>query len=284
VSVAEEVRAAERQLAAAGVPSPRHDAEALAAHILGVSRAELVGRDGFDAEQAAGFAELLARRVARVPLQHLTGRAPFRHLELRVGPGAFIPRPETEVLVDWVCRALSHLPGAVVVDLCAGPGPIALSIAHERPGSEVHAVERDPDAFEWLKRNALESAAAGDNAVTIHFAAAGTPLPQLDGRVDLVVANPPYVPDADLEHIDPEVRHDPEPSWYGGPDGLDVIPVVIEAAERLLHPGGLLAVEHSWQHREPVTRLLTDGGWDDVAVHPDLTGRDRFATARRGMA
>jgi release factor glutamine methyltransferase len=265
-------------LRAAGVDSPRVDAELLAAHALGTSRRRLQGAE-FTADQLAEFRRLVAERARRVPLQHLTGTAPFRYLELLVGPGVFIPRPETEELVSWGLGVLGR--GAVAVDLCAGSGAIALSVAHESKAS-VYAVERDPAALSWLRRNAAVRAAAGDREITVVAGDVADPsiLSDLDGGVDLVLCNPPYVPSG--TEVPPEVgEHDPAVAVFGGPDGLSVIRAVIGCAARLLAPGGRLGIEHDDTHAEAVPSLLgQDGRFRDVRDHLDLAGRPRFSTAR----
>jgi release factor glutamine methyltransferase len=261
------------RLDAAGVPSAAHDAEQLAAGALGVPRSRLRSAPFFTTEQFTAFSGSVARRAGREPLQHILGTAPFRHLELAVGPGVFVPRPETEVLVDAVLAATPH--GGLVVDLCAGSGAIALSVAHERPDTSVHAVERDEAAFAWLARNAAGS------AVATHLADAADALPALDGTVDVVASNPPYVRSGQV--LEPEVaRFDPAPALWGGPDGLEVVRIVERAAARLLRPGGFVAIEHEDTHGEEAPALLTlSGCWTDIQDHRDLTGRARFVTARR---
>lgn len=267
-------------LASAGVPSPRHDAEELAAFVIGCPRPRLHMVGDLSAGQRTVFSELISRRANRVPLQHLTGIAPFRHLEIAVGPGVFVPRPETEAVAGWCVDALlgSALSAPVVVDLCTGSGAIALSIAHEVKGAVVHAVEREPAAAEWARRNATGT------RVVVHEADAASALPELDGAVDLVVANPPYLPDDHRELVDPEVRdHDPAAALWGGPDGLDGPRMIEAAARRLLKPGGLVAVEHADHHGAQVAALFDSaaGAWEQVVVRQDLAGRDRYVTARR---
>ncbi|CAJ64569.1 MULTISPECIES: peptide chain release factor N(5)-glutamine methyltransferase [Frankia] len=277
-------RATER-LRSAGVASPRADAEQLAAFALGISRARLVVVDELPPSAAERLDELVARRARREPLQHLTGLAGFRYLDLAVGPGVFIPRPETESVVGWALAALPSVSGGgpVCVDLCAGSGAIALSLAGEVPGARVHAVEVDPAALGWLRRNV----AASGLPVTVHEADVTAPpiasLARLAGSVDLVVSNPPYLPDADRDEVEPEVgEHDPPRALWGGADGLDVVRAVVALAARLLRPGGLLAVEHADGHGVAAPGLLrADGRWAEVADHPDLAGRDRFVTGRR---
>jgi release factor glutamine methyltransferase len=276
MTVAEALRAASERLHAAGVASARHDAQRLLAHVLGLDRAALLTRTDIGADETHAFDDLVARRVAREPLQHLLGRAPFRYLDLAVGPGVFIPRPETELLVDAVLPHLAAADGPTVVDLCSGSGALALAIAHELPGSRVTALERSPDALVWLRANAAATTVmvvAGDVADP-HV------LAELDGQVDAVVSNPPYVP-AGTE-VGAEVGHDPREAVFAGPDGLALMPAVISTAARLLRPGGVLAIEHDDTHEHAVPSLLQDDGrWDQIADHHDLTGRPRFATATR---
>ncbi|MEV0719106.1 peptide chain release factor N(5)-glutamine methyltransferase [Asanoa sp. NPDC050611] len=268
------------RLASAGVESPRNDAELLLAFVLGVSRGRLLLIDKAERKQADAYERLVERRVAREPLQYITGSAAFRHLELAVGPGAFVPRPETELLAGWGIDVARALPGpAVVVDLCAGPGPIALSVATEAPTTTVYAVEKSPAALDWLRRNA--AGLAPGTRVVAGDVTDPELLRDLRGRVDVVLSNPPYVP-ADTP-VPPEVgRYDPATAVFGGPDGLAVVRPVIERAAELLRPGGALAIEHDEEHGEAVPGLLrVHGGFDRIARHADLTGRPRFTTARR---
>ncbi|MFP5371385.1 MAG: peptide chain release factor N(5)-glutamine methyltransferase, partial [Actinomycetes bacterium] len=239
---------AARRLADAGVESPRVDAELLLASVLGVSRGRVLTLVDVPDDVAPRFAALLDQRADRVPLQHLTGRAPFRFLELSVGPGVFVPRPETEQLAGWALGRLAAMPEPVVVDLGSGSGALALSIAHEHPGARVTAVERDPGVIGWTRHNAAVRAAAGDPPVEVVAGDMTDPqlLRELDGAVDLVVSNPPYVPDG--ARVPREVAdHDPPLALWGGPDGLDVVRGMLRVAARLLHPGGWLGVEHADQ-------------------------------------
>lgn len=299
LTVRELLNRAERDLAASGVPSPRHDAEALMAHALdierpGVSRL-VVLQARVDAAQGRSFHDLVARRVRREPLQHLTGRAPFRRIELRVGPGVFVPRPETELVAGEVIDALAALPHAdgrpapIVVDLCSGSGAIALAVADEVPQAQVHAVELSGDAVLWLRRN-VEELGFGARVSVVHGDAgeAADLLPTLVGRCDVVACNPPYVPD-DAVIRDPEViDHDPSLALFGGPDGLDVVRAVERQAALLLRPGGLLVIEHADLQGESLPAVLVaaedQGGrptWVDVVDHVDLADRPRFTSARR---
>ncbi|GGQ38964.1 peptide chain release factor N(5)-glutamine methyltransferase [Couchioplanes azureus] len=264
------------RLAEAGVESPRVDAELLAAHVLGIGRGRLLLVDTIRAAELHRFEELVARRAARIPVQHLLGTAAFRHLELAVGEGVFVPRPETELLAGW---GIEHTaPGATVVDLCSGSGAVALSVADESRAARVVAVERSPAALAFLRRNAAAFPAV--EVVEADVTAPGL-LRELYGQVDVVLCNPPYVPDGTA--VPPEVaEHDPAEAVFGGADGLSVIRPVVALAAALLRPGGVVGVEHDDVHAAAVPALLTaDGRFTGVAGHPDLAGRPRFATARR---
>ncbi|MCW2675052.1 MAG: protein-(glutamine-N5) methyltransferase, release factor-specific [Modestobacter sp.] len=273
---------AARTLAEGGVESPRVDAELLLAAVLDVPRARLLTLDEVPDGAAARFAGLVEQRAARVPLQHLTGRAPFRHLELAVGPGVFVPRPETELIAGWVLDRIAGLDAPRVVDLGTGSGAIALSVAHEHPGVQVVAVEADAGAIEWTRHNAATRAAAGDSPVQVLAGDMTDPglLTALDGTVDVVVSNPPYVPDG--ARLPREVAdHDPPLALWGGPDGLDVVRGLLRTAARLLRPGGWLGIEHADQQGGALPALVrATGRWTDVTDHPDLAGRPRYTTAR----
>jgi release factor glutamine methyltransferase len=276
------VRAASAQLAEAGVPSPQTDAELLLAHVLGVPRGRLAVGPTVLPGDVVRYQRLVDCRAQRVPLQHLLGSATFRYLELAVGPGVFIPRPETELLVDAVLPKLRSVRSPIVVDLGAGSGALALSIAHELPGAAVYAVERSAAALRWLRRNAAARAGAGDTPIEVVSGdlIASDLLATLTDRVAAVVSNPPYVRATAV--IDPEVRADPAEAVFAGADGMNLIPAVITAAARLLRPGGVFAVEHDATQVIAVTNLLRhDGRFGEVADHQDLAGRPRFATARK---
>ena len=277
------ILAATQQLADAGVPSPQADAQEIAAHLLGIERTRLGLHPLVAPEWVIEYEALVTRRVARVPLQHLLGSAVLGRTTVDVGPGVFIPRPETEVLVQWAIAAVAGTLSPVVVDLCTGSGAIALAIAQARPDARVHAVELAPGALAWARRNA-----------DLHRDAGGTPidlrggdfsdrrlLADLDGTADLVTANPPYVPSG--ARLEPEVAdHDPAEAVFGGPDGLDVIRPLISVAAGLLRPGGVLAIEHDDSHGSSVPALLAARQvLADVQDHADLNGRPRFVTARR---
>jgi release factor glutamine methyltransferase len=252
------------------------DAELLLAAVLDVPRAQLLVAAAPDAAARAGFEAALERRLRREPLQHIVGTAPFRHIEVAVGAGVFIPRPETELLVDAVLPGLRALASPVVVDLCAGSGALALSLADELPPARVIAVERAGSATAWLERNA---AGATVEVVTADVA---DPLllANLRGQVDAVVSNPPYVPRS--VEVAAEVRFDPDSAVFAGDDGLAVIPAVIARAAELLRAGGTLALEHDDTHAQAVPDLLrADGRWDAISDHRDLAGAPRFAVATR---
>ncbi len=282
-ALTELLRAAAATLAAAGVPTPDVDAELLLAHVLERGRGELaaatVRGDRATAPQQAAFAALVERRASREPLQHLTGVAPFRHLELRVGPGVFVPRPETEIVAQLAIDALraAATPEPVAVDLGTGSGALALAMATEVPHARVHAAENSVDAFVW----ATENFAALAPHARLAFIDLERAFPELDGTVSVLVSNPPYVPDEAIPR-DPEVRHwDPPAALYGGADGLDVVRVLSRVGLRLLHAGGTLVIEHGEWQGGPIRALLTADGWRATATHPDLTMRDRATTALR---
>lgn len=272
------IAAAAERLAAAGVPSPRHDAEILAAHLLGVSRGELLLQPDPADTFADEYEAAVRRRAGREPLQHITGVAHFRHITLRVGPGVFVPRPETELVAGVAIDAARLVAAAgrtpVVADLFAGSGAIALAVADEVPSAEVHAVEANGGAVEWLRRNAKGT------AVVVHHSDVDGCLPDLYGRVDVIAANPPYVPTGATIR-DPEVAaHDPGAALWSGADGLDAMRVLERTAARLLRPGGLVIAEHADVQGEAAPAVFdATERWADVTDHPDLTNRPRYLTA-----
>jgi release factor glutamine methyltransferase len=265
-----------RRLAAAGVESPDHDARTLLAHVLRVQRSRLPLLDDVTDAQAAELDALVSRRAGREPLQHLTGVAHFRHVELLVGPGVFVPRPETELLAGWAVEEAGRLDHPVVVDLGTGSGAMAKAIAHEVPQARVHAVELDERAHAWAARN-LES-----TGIDLRQGDLAEAFDDLAGTVDVVVSNPPYIPHEAWESVDVEVRdHDPELALYATGDGLDTIRAVERRAAVLLRPGGVVGVEHADVQGTTAPVVYTaSGGWDQVRDHEDLTGRPRFVTAR----
>ncbi len=272
-----------RMLAAAGVSSPRHDAEVLAAHVVGVERGRLMLHPLVDPPVIEALRKLVVRRAAREPLQHLLGTAVLGPVVVAVGPGVFIPRPETELLLEWGLHAVSGVPSPLVVDLCTGTGALALAVAASRPDAVVHAVEADSAALSWARRNIEDHIGAGGTPVVLHAADVRWTdlLVELESHVDLVLCNPPYVPDG--TSLPPEVTDwDPPGAVFGGPDGLEIIRAVIAASAGLLRHGGHLAIEHDDTHGESVPALLRRRRvLTDVEEHNDLNGRPRFATARR---
>ncbi|MCV7203702.1 protein-(glutamine-N5) methyltransferase, release factor-specific [Mycolicibacterium peregrinum] len=274
--VRQAVEAATVRLAAAGVASPRIDAELLAAHVAGVDRGRLMFLDDADEQFDQAYDELVAARSRRIPLQHLIGTAPFGPLTLAVGPGVFIPRPETEALLEWACTR--KLPGdPLIVDLCTGSGALALALAARWPDARVLAVENSPAALEFARRN------AAGTRVEILDADVTAPglLPELDGRVDLLLSNPPYIPETAV--LEPEVaEHDPAPALFGGPDGMSVIRPIVTLAARWLRDGASCAVEHDDTTSElSVGAFVDDGRFTEVTARRDLAGRPRFVTATR---
>ncbi|MEV8266582.1 peptide chain release factor N(5)-glutamine methyltransferase [Microbacterium sp. NPDC076911] len=283
-AISPSLRRASAALQRAGIADPDVDAELLAAFVLGSSRggvqASAVRGDEFSEEQVAHFDQLVARRLTREPLQHITGLAPFRHLELRVGPGVFVPRPETEMVAQLAIDALGAVaaPAPIAVDLGTGSGAIALAMATEVAHARVFAAENSVDAFLWTKEN-FERVDA-ENA-TLAFIDLARAFPELDGTVSVVASNPPYVPD-DAIPRDPEVRFfDPEVALYGGADGLDVVRVLSQVGLRLAHPGGTIVIEHGEWQGAGIREILAQDGWLGAATHPDLTLRDRATTALR---
>jgi release factor glutamine methyltransferase len=270
------IATATERLAQAGVASPEYDAAELLAFVAGTSRLQLGLVDLTDA-QLAQYDVLVDRRAQREPLQHLTGTAAFRYRELVVGPGVFVPRPETEVLVGWILDRLKDVEAPLVVDLCSGSGAIAGAVATERPDSTVHAVELSAEACVWARRNL-----AGTGA-TLHEGDIDGCLPELDGQVDAVIANPPYIPLTAWESVTAEVRdHDPALALWSGDDGLDEIKVVAATAARLLKPGGWFGCEHADVQGESAPAVFAaTGQFTEVRDQLDLAGRHRFATGRR---
>lgn len=270
------------RLTAAGVATPEVDADLLIGHVLDMSRGEVQAKSIAGAQlrddQLDELSELLDRRVAREPLQHITGRAYFRSLELRVGPGVFVPRPETEQVTQYAVDALAAVPSEhpVAVDLGTGSGAIAFALATEVPTSRVYAIEVSPEAFVWTQLNRDLTGATNATLVLGDLAEA---FPELDGTVDVVISNPPYIPQ-DAIPRDLEVQlHDPATALYGGADGLDVVRHVSQTGLRLLHPGGTLVMEHGELQGASIAELLRADGWSAVATHKDLLGRDRSTTA-----
>ncbi|GAA1436552.1 peptide chain release factor N(5)-glutamine methyltransferase [Microlunatus lacustris] len=273
--------AAVSRLRDAGVESPGQDARVLLSLVAGIEPARLPLLDVVSDEQADLFDSLVIQRAVRIPLQHLTGRAYFRHVELEVGPGVFVPRPETEVMTGWAVEQLRALVFSMqrplVVELCTGSGAIAKALVDELPRLQVHAVEKSEDAARWAERN------LAGTGVELHVGDMAHALPELDGTVDLVIANPPYIPLDAYESVAPEVRdHDPALALFSGDDGLDAIRVLTQVASRLLKPAGLLCFEHADAQGESAPAVVSGhGAFTAVRDHRDLAGRPRFTTAVR---
>jgi release factor glutamine methyltransferase len=273
-------RTAAGQLAAAGVASPERDADLLLAHVLDVGLGRLPLVDDLTGPQQEQYAALIARRAAREPLQHLTGTAAFRHVELAVGPGVFVPRPETELLAGWAIEHAQRVAGTsrppVVVDLCTGSGAIAKAVADEVPDAVVHAVELDEGALAWAERN------LAGTGVDLRHGDLATAFDDLAGAVDVVVCNPPYIPLEAWESVAAEARdHDPHLALFSGDDGLDAMRVLEQRAALLLRPGGVVGAEHADVQGESAPAVFAAAGrWQDVADHRDLAGRARYVTAR----
>lgn len=272
------------RLSAARVPTPDVDAELLLGHLLGLGRGQLQARLitglAVDEPERTAFDAMIERRAAREPLQHITGVAPFRSLELAVGPGVFVPRPETEGVAQIAIDALRAVvdPSPIAVDLGTGSGALALALAHEVPHATVIGVENAVEAFIWARGN--RDRLGLDNA-RIVFDDLARALPELDGTVSVVVSNPPYIPSAAIPR-DPEVRlYDPPSALYGGEDGLDVVRQLSHTARRLLRPGGVLVIEHGELQGGEIRELLTADGWRGATTHRDLTRRDRATVAVR---
>jgi release factor glutamine methyltransferase len=266
-------------LAEAGIDSARHDAEQLAAHVAGTDRGRLAVLDPPGEEFFGRYRDAVSARSQRVPLQHLMGTVGFGPVVLHVGPGVFIPRPETESMLEWAsAQSLSGQP--CIVDLCTGSGALAVALARHWPAARIIGIDDSGAALEYARRNAEGT---GVELVRADIATAGL-LVELDAQVDLIVANPPYVPDDAV--LDPEVtQHDPPHAVFGGPDGMAVIPAVVALAGRWLRPGGLFAVEHDdTTSAATVESIRGTGFFEDIVARKDLTGRPRFVTARRSGA
>ena len=264
-------------LTAGGSPSPQAEARTLLAHVLGCEPSALVLADDVDEVHQVRLDDLISRRLSGVPVQHLTGEAFFRTVRLAVGHGVFVPRPETEVMTGWALDHLRALDRPVVVELCAGSGAISKAISAELPGCDQHAVELDAEAFGWAQRNLL------DTGVNLWHGDMAEAFPGLDGSVDLVIANPPYIPLEAWESVAADVRdHDPALALWSGDDGLDATRVVARVAARLLRAGGLVCSEHAEvQELSAPEVFVRNGNFEQVRDERDLTGRPRFVTAVR---
>ena len=273
---------AARRFAAAGIDSPRHDAELLMCHVLDSPRTSLHGTAALSEQQAERFAQVVDRRCRREPVQHITGIAHFRYLELRVGPGVFVPRPETELLASAAIAELRDLTASgntpvLAVDLCSGSGAVAAAMASEVSGTAVTAVELSPQAYRYAVANTT------GHHVDVRLGDIADTVDDLGGQVHVVTANPPYIPLAEFESVALEARdYDPPTALWAGEDGLDVIRVVESVAARLLVPGGLVVCEHADTQGAAAPQVFAGSGrWVRVKDNPDLAGRPRFVSARR---
>lgn len=279
------IAAAAERLAEAGIDSARTDAELLAAHAAGTDRGRLL-LERTDPDFLERLEVLVAERAKRVPLQHITGSTAFGAVKLEVGPGVFIPRPETEALLEWVLvQSLPEQP--LIIDVCTGSGALAIALAAQLPGARVVGVDDDPVALDYAHRNAAATKSTFGSVQLLNGDATDPHLlSEFVGTVDVVVANPPYIPRGVA--LEPEVsRHDPEHALFGGDDGLAVIAPIARRAADWLKPGGLLAVEHDDTTSAACVATIEavgaplDRAFAEVRAHRDLTGRPRFVTARR---
>lgn len=270
------IRAASETLAGAGIDSARTDAELLAAHIVRTERGLLAFADDPGEDFYPRYEAVVRERAARVPLQHITGSAPFGPLTLAVGPGVFVPRPETEAILEWAVA--QYLPAdSLIIDAGTGSGALAVGLSRHHPAARVIAIDDDPAALAYARRNAASTAVE----IVDGDATAPDLLAGLDGTVDLVVSNPPYIPLG--AKLDPEVaEHDPSHALFGGPDGMAVIRPLVARAACWLRDGGLVAVEHDDTTAGPTVEVFrATGVFTDIKAHADLAGRPRFVTARR---
>ncbi|MCX6496219.1 MAG: peptide chain release factor N(5)-glutamine methyltransferase [Rhodoluna sp.] len=277
------IELASKKFEQAGIESFLADAEILLGFVLDISRGELqvkaITGESIDSDQEEKFLELVNKRAERFPLQHLTEVAYFRSLELKVGPGVFVPRFETETVTQLAVDALKAVPteNPIAVDLATGSGAIALSLAVEVPTAQVFAVELSEEALVYTRANFARYAPGA----TLRQGDLADAFPELDGQVDVLVSNPPYIPD-EMIPIYPEVHlHDPSMALYGGVDGLDLVRKVEISAKRLLRKGGALIIEHADMQGDAIRQLILSLGWRQCATHKDLSGRDRATTAIR---
>ncbi|MFE7675710.1 N5-glutamine methyltransferase family protein [Streptomyces albidoflavus] len=277
------IETAERTLSTAAVPNPRGDATALAAHVLGVDIARLDPDTEVEAEQAELYRELVVSRADRVPLGYLTGRMLLGGIEVAVTPGVFVPRVHSELVLAHGAETLRAVRAPLVVDLCTGSGAIALAMAHARPDARVHAVDLDPFALECARFNAACRAEAGDTPIKLHVGDVTDPelLAELDGKVDLIMANPPFVPDG-VQLLPEYGKFHPKRAIFSGMDGLDVIRGMVPVAGRLLRVGGTLIIEHGRFHQATVPELLQSSGkFSEIADYCDQVRQPLYAAALR---
>jgi release factor glutamine methyltransferase len=277
----------EKRFQNAQIDSARTDAELIVAHVLGVSRSGLSLLQEITPEMQREIERLCQLRQQRIPLQHLTGEQGFRKLILKVGAGVFIPRPETELLVESTIRELQDLPSSKILDLCSGSGAIAVSLASELANAHVTAVEVSDQAFSFLQANAVNNQAqiTAKNSSLELLNKDVTEITFENSSFDAVVANPPYIPEA-MVPKDPEVAlHDPKIALYSGRDGLDLIRVIIDKAADLLKPGGWLAIEHSDLQGDAIVGvpglIKKTEKFENIADRKDLNGLPRYTVAKK---
>ena len=274
----EALREVEARLTAAGCPDADFDAGELFRLVTGQD-ARLADRP-LTAEQAAKLEALTARRATREPLQYLCGSWPFLDFELAVGPGVLCPRADTEVVAEAAAQMLAGVQAPKVLDLCAGTGCLGLGVKRFCPEADVTCVEKSPEAFRYLKKNAVSALKQGTaRAVEGDLFTYWQGLPE--GELDLIVSNPPYLTAAEMQQLQPEVAREPAMALEAGEDGLVFYRALAEHYQNALRPGGALALEIGWQQREAVTALLVANGWVDIACRKDYGGNDRCILARR---
>ena len=274
----EALREVEARLTAAGCPDADFDAGELFRLVTGQD-ARLADRP-LAAEQAAKLEALTARRATREPLQYLCGSWPFLDFELAVGPGVLCPRADTEVVAEAAAQMLAGVQAPKVLDLCAGTGCLGLGVKRFCPEADVTCVEKSPEAFRYLKKNAASALKQGTaRAVEGDLFTYWQGLPE--GELDLIVSNPPYLTTAEMQQLQPEVAREPAMALEAGEDGLVFYRALAEHYQNALRPGGALALEIGWQQREAVTALLAANGWVDIACRKDYGGNDRCILARR---
>ena len=274
----EALREVEARLTAAGCPDADFDAGELFRLVTGQD-ARLADRP-LTAEQAAKLEALTARRATREPLQYLCGSWPFLDFELAVGPGVLCPRADTEVVAEAAAQMLAEVQAPKVLDLCAGTGGLGLGVKRFCPEADVTCVEKSPEAFRYLKKNAVSALKQGTaRAVEGDLFTYWQGLPE--GELDLIVSNPPYLTAAEMRQLQPEVAREPAMALEAGEDGLVFYRALAEHYQNALRPGGSLALEIGWQQREAVTALLAANGWVDIACRKDYGGNDRCILARR---
>lgn len=274
----EALREVEARLTAAGCPDADFDAGELFRLVTGQD-ARLADRP-LTAEQAAKLEALTARRATREPLQYLCGSWPFLDFELAVGPGVLCPRADTEVVAEAAAQMLAGVQAPKVLDLCAGTGCLGLGVKRFCPEADVTCVEKSPEAFRYLKKNAVSALKQGTaRAVEGDLFHYWQGLPE--GKLDLIVSNPPYLTAAEMQQLQPEVAREPAMALEAGEDGLVFYRALAEHYQNALRPGGALALEIGWQQREAVTALLAANGWVDIACRKDYGGNDRCILARR---